>query len=375
MFITSLKFTSPSTLHTGRVLTRARSVVARSLLLTIAMVSLACGGDDGDSDGDGSDSADSDGEETNGTDDSTGGETGDTSDDGSSDSSSDDTGETSDTTGDDATDDDSTTDSGDASDSDNDTTGDGTETETDTGDDDTGTGTDTGDDGTDTDTGDDGTGTDTGTDTGPVDGDDFCEVLSQIMCEAEVDCCTNTDWDYDSVADCLADQVPQCETDLQALIDDSRTAYDPARARQVLDALASDTASCDLGISQWFVSREDGLLSVFAGTVANGGDCSPANADDGGAILSCTNGNACRVMPIPLSGTCGAHKTAMQQCVTHFECEETLWCTAMSGGLGQCQARKANAESCTETIECDSLQCEAGSCVAATVDLVYCANR
>jgi hypothetical protein len=216
---------------------------------------------------------------------------------------------------------------------------------------------------------------DSGDDTGPVDGDDFCDVLSEVMCEADQSCCTNSDWQYDSVADCVADQVPQCETDLQDLIEDSRTAYDPNRAREVLDELEADTQSCDLGISQWFVSRADGLLSVFAGTVPMGGDCSPANADDGGAILSCTDGNACRVTPLPLSGTCGMHKTASQQCVTHFECNELLWCTAPDGGVGQCEARKSNSESCTDTIECESLQCEGGSCVEATVDLVYCANR
>ncbi len=211
-------------------------------------------------------------------------------------------------------------------------------------------------------------------DAGPVAASDLCNQFTTLLCEAEQACCTNAATRYATVAECFAAQNPGCLTDLQALATDPQTGYDPAVARAELDKIAARMATCDVNIGPWFVSQ-NGLLGVFRGTVASGGDCSPASASDKAPVLSCQSPSVCRLMAIPLSGQCGTPRTQGDSCVTELECEAGLRCEPPETFNGECVARLADGAGCSVNGDCTSLICEASSCVARTADRIYCFKK
>lgn len=211
-------------------------------------------------------------------------------------------------------------------------------------------------------------------DAGPITASSLCQELTTMLCAAEQACCTDASARHASAEACFAATNADCLADLQAPASDGRTGYDPAIARAELDELAARLATCDSSIGPWFVSHQ-GLLRIYQGTVASGGDCSPSSASDTVPVLSCVAPAVCRLRPLPLGGTCGAARTQGDSCVTEIECADGLRCNPPESLNGQCAPRLATGMGCTIDGDCTSLICEGNQCVDATVDRVYCFDR
>lgn len=205
---------------------------------------------------------------------------------------------------------------------------------------------------------------------------DYCGVMSKIICEAEERCCKKDAWKSESLKSCIDSSQKDCAKELDTLFNDKRSGYDKKKAAAALELLKTKTKDCDPKFGDWFVSRSQGMLSIFGGSVDRGESCTPKDQEDRPAMFSCKSGMACRIkVGIPPTGSCGDFKAKGDGCVTHFECKDTLWCTAPMGGVGKCEARKALGEDCGEGIECESLSCEGKKCTEPQRDEVYCVER
>jgi hypothetical protein len=230
-----------------------------------------------------------------------------------------------------------------------------------------------------------GDGDDQGDGDGPGDGDgdgdapltsvsaaDFCTTLTGLLCKAEQKCCDSRGSLYESVDACVQAENASCLKDIQPAALDARTGYSATTAAQKLNALSTKLVSCDLDIGEWLVAS-DGLVGIFAGTVGSGGDCTPHDANDAAALLSCQGGAVCQVTAFPLlSGKCGAEKGANDSCVSELECADGLRCDPPKSLTGQCKARLGDGQTCTDNADCESLVCSHGSCTARSLDTVYC---
>src|SRR5205085_305359 len=121
---------------------------------------------------------------------------------------------------------------------------------------------------------------------------DFCTTLTGLLCKAEQACCQATTQRYDSVEACVQAENSSCLSDIQPAALDARTGYSATRAAEKLNELNAKLASCDQAIGEWLVAS-DGLVAAFEGTVESGGDCTPADANDAPALLSCKPGSVC----------------------------------------------------------------------------------
>jgi hypothetical protein len=200
---------------------------------------------------------------------------------------------------------------------------------------------------------------------------DFCTTMTKLLCAAETACCKDDAHRYADEASCLTGESSDCIQNVQPAAMDPRTGYSPTAAAQALNNLKSKLKSCDLSIGEWFVAQ-DGLISIYQGTVTSGGSCTPKDMNDKAAVLSCSGGSVCRITPFPLSGQCGAEQGAGGACVTELECQDGLRCNPPQSLGGQCKARLPDDSGCTSNPDCESLLCQNQVCVPRSADTVYC---
>ena len=225
---------------------------------------------------------------------------------------------------------------------------------------------------------------------GVISPDRICAALAQAACEGAKRCCSTFTPTDAAIADCTSAQTARCQTQMMPLVSDPRSGYDAHAAATVVASFNASVATCDLRLVE-FASARDGLLGMFAGTVASAGACPPADLNDGAAVVSCATPGICHIAGVGnarLTGTCGSLRPAADPCLLDTECDpaRSLRCDFNSpvpgtissrgeealGLHGHCVARLADGAACARATECSSLVCENKHCVPRTPDRVYC---
>lgn len=205
---------------------------------------------------------------------------------------------------------------------------------------------------------------------------ELCDRLSVIQCAAEGACCTKPGRDYATCLDALA---RACAADLlfDQIAGQTSAGFDQDQARVVLDQFEQLASECDPSVATFGVSQ-DGLRSMFRGTIAPGGNCRPSNVLDkvmGGAALSaCTSSEDQACLPSSTTWLCTERAGAGGKCFTNINCLPGFYCPNPDLDLAgaSCMEDKAEGEDCAAHNECESLYCVGGKCVPADQQLAYC---
>lgn len=206
-----------------------------------------------------------------------------------------------------------------------------------------------------------------------------CDRFAAIQCAAEQSCC---DAPGRTFAECHATQLSACRDDayLDTISQNPVTGYSVDAAETAFSEFERLASACDPAIASW-ASSSAGLRSITLGTIAPGGDCTPPLGSDtptsAAYAVSCTQGATTACLPALLGWTCTPRGQAGAACFTDLNCIDGLWCDNpnldVSGDV--CKPRKADGSPCLQPNECASLTCQAGTCVAATVQTAYCLAR
>jgi hypothetical protein len=207
----------------------------------------------------------------------------------------------------------------------------------------------------------------------------ICDRLATILCASEVSCCDNPGRDF---AACKTAVNKSCADDLMfdAIAGQKPAGFDAAQAKVVFTELERLASTCDLSIAE-YSEGPDGLRTIFKGTIAPGGDCTPANAADkamaGGSLASCTMNNEYACLPgvPPLPWKCSERGGSGDRCFSDVNCNEGLFCDNPDLTVNlksECMARKAEGASCKTANECETLICKGGKCAAKEQQNAYC---
>jgi hypothetical protein len=207
----------------------------------------------------------------------------------------------------------------------------------------------------------------------------ICDRLATIQCAGEAACCDNPGRNY---ATCKTTMKQGCDTELMAdqIAAAPEASFDAAQARTVFTEIERRASECDPSIAAYGIAF-DGLRSIFRGTRAPDTSCTPANPLDramaGAALTSCTNADMFACLPSAISWRCAPHAGANGPCFTDNNCNPGLYCDNPDLSVlgGDCLARKAVGASCSLPLECESLFCKGGKCVAADQQAAYCLNN
>lgn len=194
---------------------------------------------------------------------------------------------------------------------------------------------------------------------------DVCSELVRLFCEARIACCpAAASEDFES---CRADAMTTCQMSIGPYVADRRTGYDPLIAGSVLAEGRRLAESCDPDIVELLATKE-GLLSVFQGTVPEGGACS---VFDPPTLLSCVRDDDLICQPMGLGFTCLPARAEAGACAFSLACETGLYCQAAEPRT--CAPQLAEGQSCMEAADCRSYVCDTTSmqCAPRTQD-VYC---
>lgn len=226
----------------------------------------------------------------------------------------------------------------------------------------------------------------------PVEAADFCARMAALVCEVNERCCDGVVagrdlGDPDAGVDagvgdggmpdagrrdagpapsCEMQQLDACEDTVQALVDDPRTAYVPARGGAYLAALEAQARGC-------FTEAPEvtDFMSVFEGTGIEGADCTPRTTSEENlrlSQLSCADGLTCHLRRRSDGTTLGVCEPRVDQDCSHaLDCDPGLWCNLPDswepGRWGTCQPLRANGWDCESDQECASRYCSsAGTC-------------
>ncbi len=206
---------------------------------------------------------------------------------------------------------------------------------------------------------------------GPVEASDYCEVLSQIVCEANQRCCERA-LRAPSVAACQEVVRPGCIEGLGEVLVDARVGYDAAQVGIVFAEGVALAEACSTELAQW-ADSPDGLARGFQGTLAIGDVCTPNAIDDFAAFFSCRDA-AC--VPESLTTwTCAPQVAFGGDCVLDTDCAAGLFCERE--GLvqfeGTCQPLRADDQPCNRDEQCASTVCNpGGACARLDQTNLYC---
>ena len=118
----------------------------------------------------------------------------------------------------------------------------------------------------------------------------ICDRLATILCASEAACCDNPGRDQSA---CKTAVSKSCTDDamFDSIAGQKAAGFDAAQAKVAFTELERLASTCDLSIDEYSAGK-DGLRTIFKGTIAPGGDCTPTNPADkamaGGALASCT---------------------------------------------------------------------------------------
>jgi hypothetical protein len=139
--------------------------------------------------------------------------------------------------------------------------------------------------------------------------------------------------------------------------------------------------NCDPDVVFWG-SSQDGLRGILKGTIAAGGDCTPANILQlekiGAALFSCADSANYYCLPRAQGAwTCETPAGLDTMCFSDVNCIQGLYCDNPQGfpGAGICKERKENGSTCSALNECTSLACRNGKCVVNDTQTAYCLRQ
>jgi hypothetical protein len=204
----------------------------------------------------------------------------------------------------------------------------------------------------------------------------LCDRLATIQCAGEAACCSNPGRDF---AACKDVSVNACSADLlfDQIAMQASAGFSAERAHSVFEHLEQLAAQCDPGVAAFGESQE-GLRSIFLGTVPSGGDCRPNNIlskpQGGAALASCMVSATEACLPTAVSWMCKQRQGAGGACFTDINCIAGFYCPNPDLDLGgaNCLQRKMDGTSCAAANECQSLFCSKGTCVPASKEVAYC---
>jgi hypothetical protein len=193
----------------------------------------------------------------------------------------------------------------------------------------------------------------------PIEAADLCSELAAALCDADALCCRSHS------GTCEEDQTAACQVALQPLIDDPRLGYDPDRGAQFVETMRAQAEQC------WEDPPDyDALVEAFAGTGAEGADCTPRDLSASSlriSSLSCARGTACRLYlraDGTTEGECAARSD--DSCSHPLDCDAGEFCSLPSnwqpGTWGTCRPLRADGWECSSDLECASRHCE-GTCM------------
>lgn len=203
-----------------------------------------------------------------------------------------------------------------------------------------------------------------------------CQVAADFRCAAALRCCSmlgdRTDEEREIFrSECVTALREACTSMTVPILEDPRTAFDPARAAAALEVGASLARACSVDLARWSNSSERGILSALRGTVPLGGACS---FDDTAGVLSCRDG-ACLPERATLDPVCAAESCLGETCfdsngilefasVADLGCADGLYCSDGGAGPATCSSRLPEGASCDRDAQCESSICDrpAGTC-------------
>lgn len=211
-------------------------------------------------------------------------------------------------------------------------------------------------------------------DSGPL-----CSRVAAVQCEGEQRCCGRTTRSRER---CQAELAQACADNafLDQIAANPASGYDARASDRAFTELARRTALCDPSVPQW-AATDQGLRSMFRGTLSNAESCNPADgltdlAGVATALTTCRTeeGLAC----LPSSGLFGTFSCAPKQaigelCLTDDNCQSVDVCDNFGEPVvGNCAARLPLGAACENSAQCVSLHCDDAVCAEITVDRVYC---
>lgn len=204
----------------------------------------------------------------------------------------------------------------------------------------------------------------------------LCDRLATIQCAGEAACCPKPGRDF---AACKDAAVGSCSADLlfDQIAMQASAGFDAGNAHRVFDEIERLASKCDPSIAAFGISQE-GLRSMFLGTVDPGGSCRPSNLlskpQQGAALAACKMSESDACLPSVTTWTCVPRGGAGTACFTDINCLDGLYCPnpEFDPAGANCVQRKTDGASCSADNECESLFCVNRSCVAATKDVAYC---
>lgn len=207
----------------------------------------------------------------------------------------------------------------------------------------------------------------------------LCARLVAIQCDAEQRCCSAG---ARSRERCRAEVQQACDEDvfLDQVAQSPQSGFDPTAADRVFAELERLSLRCDVSLVSWAVS-EEGLQSMFRGTLARDQSCSPVGgvtserAVIASALAACRRDDGLACLPQGLLGewTCAPKQAEGQSCITDDNCEVGAACDNYAQtSLGSCVARLPLGAACTDAGQCQSLFCDDGVCAEWDAMSVYC---
>ena len=197
---------------------------------------------------------------------------------------------------------------------------------------------------------------------------DFCARYAQISCDGYLGCCTTPSMDR---ATCVALYSSSCASNIGVLLADPRTGYDRHRAGGLAAHADALVAACSTDL---VALVRDELTTIFAGTVAPGGVCTPRSASDLAAVVSCRDGNVCIGRAGSSAWACSPRVLLGMPCAFDQQCAAGLFCAlpAPAGTAGTCRARGPIGAACSTDAQCTSALCVMGTCIDPSGDEAYC---
>ncbi len=200
----------------------------------------------------------------------------------------------------------------------------------------------------------------------PVTADALCTQIASTVCSADQHCFPDA-----HPMDCLASQTASCRATVRPLVDDPRLGYDPIAAGHFIETLHAQATAC------WHTPVDyDAFTAMFAGTGAQGADCTPHDLNAASlrsSALSCESGNACRLYLRADGSTQGVcERRADSACSHAFDCGAAQFCDLgahwQPGVWGSCRPLRSDGWACGGDLECGSRHCD-GVCGALPADL------
>lgn len=213
--------------------------------------------------------------------------------------------------------------------------------------------------------------------------DTFCPAYADAFCAAHFACCEAADDPgirYATMELCVQRTTCLCTARRRgAAFEEGSVTFDATGADALLARLADAVSTCPV-----LRLDEVELDDAFAGTHAEGADCSP-DGEDFSNLFTCAPGLYCYVSDFgdethPPAADCRRYRAEGEECdASGMTCGPGLYCGpgATIDDPGVCRAHLAGGAACLDDFECASDYCddEAGNtCTPLEADDTWCVD-